>query len=74
MRASTIEDFEILGDPEACLSTGDVRGNVSPHLMMIQIIFALEHNFWAEEILKAYPYLEDERVFQEARRRTIAVL
>jgi hypothetical protein len=63
-----------LGDPRNSLSTGDTRGNDNPMLMMIHIIFLLEHNYQAQRVKSKYPSLSDEAVFQEARRRNIALI
>jgi hypothetical protein len=43
-------------------------------LMMIHIIFLLEHNYQAQRVKSKYPSLSDEAVFQEARRRNIALI
>jgi hypothetical protein len=43
-------------------------------LMIIHIVFLLEHNFQANKIKIKYPSLSDEAVFQEARRRNIALI
>jgi peroxidase len=67
------QDKDILGNKAKTLSTGDVRGNDNPILMVFQILFLREHNFQARRIKKRSPSLDDETVFQEARRMVIAL-
>ncbi|KAG2488140.1 hypothetical protein HYH03_013285 [Edaphochlamys debaryana] len=53
---------------------GDVRGNVNPPILALQTLWMREHNRLAGELAAAHPGWEDEVLFQEARRWTVAYL
>ncbi|XP_068623470.1 peroxidase-like [Battus philenor] len=57
---------------EPCYFLGDSRANQSPQLTALQIILVYEHNRIADELAKLNPHWDDETVFQEARRISIA--
>lgn len=46
---------------------GDTRSNENPNLMSIHLLFAREHNVVAAEVSQAYPYYNDEQIYQLAR-------
>lgn len=48
--------------------TGDVRANENPLLITFHTLFAREHNRICDDILIDQPELEDEEVYQKARR------
>ncbi|XP_052871136.1 peroxidase-like [Anopheles cruzii] len=63
----------VLGKPtDACYLTGDVRGNLSPHMTILHILFVREHNRIAKALAHRQPTWDDEKLFQEARRINIA--
>ncbi len=51
---------------------GDVRANENPELASIQTLFMREHNQLAAAISAANPRMNDEQVYQRARRLVIA--
>lgn len=48
---------------------GDDRANEHPVLLSLHTVFLREHNWWCDELARRDPALDDERLFQEARRR-----
>ncbi len=52
---------------------GDVRANVVPGLLSLHGLFVKEHNRWARQLAGANPSWGDERLFQEARKRVMAI-
>lgn len=52
---------------------GDMRANVNPGLLALQGVFVLEHNRQARALKTAKPAWDDERLFQEARKRVMAI-
>ena len=48
-------------------AAGDVRANENIELTSLQTLFVREHNYWATQIAKANPKLNDEQIFQRAR-------
>jgi hypothetical protein len=54
--------------------TGDVRGNENLELLAIHTLFIREHNLLADAIATAQPTLDDEAIYQQARRLVIAEL
>uniref|UniRef100_A0A1I8JUW3 Peroxidase n=1 Tax=Anopheles funestus TaxID=62324 RepID=A0A1I8JUW3_ANOFN len=57
---------------EACYLTGDGRSNQSPHLAILQITFAREHNRIAKLLRTFNANLSAEEIFQRARSINIA--
>ena len=51
---------------------GDVRANVAPGILAIHGVFVLSHNWWARRLALATPGLDDETLYQEARKRVMA--
>ena len=41
-------------------------------MVAVTAIFVLNHNWICRELIKVYPNLGDEKLFQECRRRNIA--
>lgn len=54
-------------------SVGDPRGNENPVLVALHTVFLREHNRWVDIIRADHPEYDAEKLFQEARRYTIAV-
>ena len=52
--------------------TGDERVSEQPSLSMIHTVFVREHNRLAEMLASANPSLDDENIFQEARKIVVA--
>ena len=57
---------------EVCMG-GDHRTSENMGLLQMQVLFFREHNHQADRLAAAHPDWDDERLFQEAKRRTIAV-
>ncbi len=55
------------------LTAGDPRASENIGLSLMQILFFREHNYRADQLAAEHPDWDDETVFQEARRRTIAL-
>lgn len=53
---------------------GDVRVNVSAFLATMHTLWMRNHNWWADQIAAVNPGLDDETLYQLARRRNIAEL
>jgi peroxidase len=53
--------------------SGDGGVNSNPQLLLVETLFHLEHNRVAVELAHAHPDWDDETLFQEARRRVIAI-
>ena len=51
---------------------GDPRANVAPGILSLQALFVLEHNWWAARLAPLNAGWNDERLFQEARKRVAA--
>jgi len=66
-------DSHFMPDSKLFLA-GDVRANENPELIALQTLFMREHNRLAADIAARNPDWNDERVFQAARRMTIAEL
>ncbi|MGH8046720.1 MAG: peroxidase family protein, partial [Chthoniobacterales bacterium] len=64
-------DAHIFPDNQLFLA-GDVRANENIELTAIQVLFVREHNTLAAAIAAANPNLNDEQIYQAARRLVIA--
>eukprot|EP01114_Cavostelium_apophysatum_P003725 TRINITY_DN13859_c0_g1_i1.p1 TRINITY_DN13859_c0_g1~~TRINITY_DN13859_c0_g1_i1.p1 ORF type:complete len:138 (+),score=26.04 TRINITY_DN13859_c0_g1_i1:443-856(+) len=53
---------------------GDARGSENPGLTVLHVLFLREHNRVADELAMSHPDWSDEILFQEARKRVIAVV
>lgn len=52
---------------------GDARANVHSILFSLHTIFVREHNRWCDVLHASNPSWDDEKLYQEARRRVIAI-
>ncbi len=59
-------------DEDGFFLAGDVRANEQICLTSMHTLFMREHNRIAEQIQTRFPRLDDEQIFQLARRRVIA--
>lgn len=57
-----------------CFVSGDQRVNQHPALQVMHTVFIRRHNQHATALFYVNPYWSDERIYQEARRITIAEL
>ena len=66
------QKFRVAGakDSSRMFLAGDIRANENPVLAATQTLFVRGHNHPAREIAHKFPYYDDERVFQEARKIT----
>ena len=55
------------------MTAGDPRASENMGLLQLQVLFFREHNTTAAALADAHPDWDDERLYQEARRRTIAM-
>lgn len=62
------------GDSETLFLAGDVRANENAALAAMHTVWVREHNRIASKIAAENPDLDDEEVFQQARRRVVAEL
>lgn len=53
---------------------GDVRGNENPLLTCLHTVFIREHNRICDELRVVHLNWRDERLYQEARKRTVAIM
>jgi hypothetical protein len=60
-------------DRDYLLSVGDVRGNENIALSTMHTAFFREHNRNARKFAAEHPEWDDEKLFQEARKLTIAI-
>jgi len=65
MEAQDLQSFFVAGDP---------RANENVLLVALHNIFVREHNRWCDELSLENPAWDDERLYQEARRRVSALL
>lgn len=61
-------------DPRIQRLAGDERANINPGILALQGLFVLEHNRWCDVLRKTNPTWTDETLYQEARRRVIALI
>lgn len=50
---------------------GNPRGNENPFMLSYAIIWFRYHNYWAARLKSKNPTWNDERLFNEARKRVI---
>lgn len=62
----------MIPEKKACFISGDARVNQNGMLLTLQTIWMREHNRIAGKLLELNPYWDDERLYQETRRLTIA--
>jgi len=60
------------GEDKDCFFAGDLRVNEQLNLIVLHTLFMREHNRIAEMFERFNPQWSDERIYQEARRLTIA--
>ena len=53
---------------------GDVRANENPILISFHTLFIREHNRLCDELRAVYLNWRDERIYQEARKRTVGIM
>lgn len=61
-------------DPRAQRLAGDQRAGENPGLLALQGLWVLEHNRLCDELHTAHASWSDERLFNEARKRVIALI
>lgn len=67
-------DNEGREDPARLFATGDVRANENVPLLVLHTVLAREHNRLADSLQVADPSLNDEQLYQRARRLVGAIL
>jgi len=60
------------GEDKDCYYAGDLRVNEQLNLIVVHTLFMREHNRIADTFARFHPEWSDEKIFQEARRLTIA--
>lgn len=65
-------NFELDNRSSDLFVAGDVRCNVSAFLASMHTLFVRNHNYWAQKIAEENTGLDDETLYQRARRRNIA--
>lgn len=61
-------------DEKLIFYSADVRVNENPALSSTHNLFLREHNRLCEEILKLFPYWNDEKVYQMARKSSVVFI
>lgn len=56
-----------------CFKSGDLRTTLHPGVTVMQTIALRFHNICAKKLAATSPYMNDEKIYQECRRVTIAV-
>lgn len=76
MRVTVAEDGSHLlpMDDEGFFLAGDVRANEQVYLTAMHTLFVREHNRIARQIKERNPNLNDEEIYQLARKRVVATL
>lgn len=59
-------------DSDHAMMSGDGRASENVQLTIMHTLWIREHNYWAAKIQEDHPEWDDEKVFQHARRWTIA--
>ncbi|GBN32264.1 Peroxidasin [Araneus ventricosus] len=85
MRHSTVHDTSLMPESKdsgsscyskqanySCFLSGDARVNLVMPLMAVQTIWLREHNHLASELSQINPKWDDETLYQESRKITIA--
>ena len=62
------------GTSTSLFLAGDVRANENAALTAMHTLWVREHNHWAEQVAAEDPSLNDEEIFQQARRIVTAEL
>ena len=73
-RLSITDDGLLPTDEEGNIMAGDIRAAENLALTSMHALFVREHNRLADEIAASNPELNDEQIFQRARRVVIAQL
>ena len=63
-----------MGSSSNFFLAGDIRANENPALIAMHTLFVREHNRLADEISLLNPNFSDEKIYQIARRKVIAML
>ncbi|MEM1326556.1 MAG: peroxidase family protein [Bacteroidota bacterium] len=63
-----------VGLTEKVYVAGDARANENPLLLAYHTLFVREHNRLCDELKAQYPYWNDERLYQEARKINAGIL
>jgi peroxidase len=63
-----LPNADALGKGDQLFLAGDVRANEQVNLTVVHTLFAREHNRLADRIAQLYPTLNDEQIYQVARR------
>ena len=71
-RLRTSGDSLMPKDESGDFIAGDIRAMENVNLTAMHTLFVREHNYWAEQIQQASPDLDDESIYQEARKIVIA--
>eukprot|EP00171_Calliarthron_tuberculosum_P009131 IDg9131t1 len=58
----------LMMDGNGSFISGDERANENPNLIALHTLFTREHNKICDQVLRAFPQLSDEKVYQLARK------
>jgi len=72
-RSGRVFPMTQMKDGKRKMRFGDARGNVHPAQTMICTIFIKNHNDIAENLAKIHPEMNDEKIYQEAKKINTAV-
>ncbi len=61
-------------DEDGFFMAGDVRANEQVCLTAMHTLFAREHNRIADRLALFFPHWNDERLYQQARRRVVGII